>query len=247
MDIENKDPEAEEAWAEFFSDEIDRERWRTNFGVDKEAAENAAYWRDLSPGIEPSIAKIYHSKGITPYNIGDWQLAGFDDYKEILGWHNIQAQPSVAAAFKAKGINPDAYEKWSKVGVSDPDTMIRFSEDFKLSISQLERFIKPLLDDKKIELNEVPRWLEKGFQIHEVGEWIRANFKYPSLAAAWKMLHFKPTEAIEWSKTFTHPGDASKWIAAGYKDLEEIKSLINQGYTTPESLESEIENVVVKM
>jgi len=235
------------AWNEFFSDEIDRERWRTNFGKDSNAAEDAAYWRDLVPGIEPSVAAVYKKEGMTPYEIQDFNQAGFQDFKEVLGWRRVNAQPEVAMAFKAKGVNHDTYEKWAKIGVDNPDVMLKFSEDMKLGVGDLERHIKPLIDAEKLELNEIPRWLEAGIPIQEIGNWVNAGMKYASLAAAWKKLHFKPNDAKEWERVLVHPTAAASWLAAGYKDIKDIEGLIRQGYKNPEDIEREVENTVVKM
>jgi hypothetical protein len=239
-------PEDESAWQEFFPDELDRERWRTNFGKDPVAAEDAAYWRDMVPGIEPSIAAIYKKEGMSVYDVGDWQQAEFNDYKEVLGWKRVNATPEVAMAFKAKGVNHDTYEKWAKIGIDNPDVMLKFSEDMKLGIGDLERHIKPLIDSEKLELNELPKWLEAGIPIQEIGSWVDADFKYPSIVKAWKMLHFKPAEAREWEKVVNFPREAAKWIGAGYRNIDDVKGLIKQGYTSPEQIEAEVENVMVK-
>ena len=242
--ISNED---DNAWGEFFPDELDRERWKTNFGKDKDSAETASYWRDMVPGIEPSVATIYNKEKMTPYEIQDFHSAGITDYKEVLGWRRVNAQPTVATAFKEKGVNAETYEKWAKLGISEPDTMLRFSEDMKIDPSHLEKFIKPLVDEEKLELAEVPRWLEAGVELREIGDWIEAGIKYASLAAAWKKLHFQPKDAKEWERVLVHPTAAADWLAAGYKDIKDIASLIKQGYSTPKDVESEVNNVVFKM
>lgn len=234
------------AWNEMFADELDRERWRTNFGKDSEAAEHAAYWRDLVPGIEPSVAAIYKKEGLTPYEIGDYQQAGIQDYKELLSWKRVNAQPEVALAFKEKGINAETYSKWAKMGVNDPDMMIRFSEDFKIDLSHLERFVRPLLDKELLELAEVPKWLENGIDLREIGSWLEAGFKYASLAAAWKKLRFKPADAKEWERVLVHPTAAARWIGSGYRNIKDIEGLIKMGYSTPEDIDAEVENVMIK-
>lgn len=234
------------AWGEFFSDEIDRERWQTNFGKDSEAAEAAAYWRDMLPGIEPSVAAVYKKQGLNVYDVGNFHSAGINDYQEILGWHRVKAQPEVALAFKEKGVNPDTYEKWSKIGVQDPDVMIRFSEDLKIDLNQLEKYAQPLLDQKLIELQDIPKWLEAGVALQELQSWVEQGFKYPSLVKAWKSLRMKPDDAKKWEETVIYPREAAKWIGGGYKNVEDVAGLIKQGYTSPEEIAAEAENVVIK-
>lgn len=238
---------SDDIWGEMFSDELDRERWRTNFGKDSEAAETASYWRDLVPGIEPSVAAIYHKEGMTPYEIGDYNQAGITDFKELLAWKRANAQPEVALAFKEKGINPDAYSKWVKIGVNDPDIMIKFSEDYKLELNQLEKYVKPLVDKELLTLQDIPKWLENGIPLQELQSWLDAGFKYPSLVKAWKALHMKPEDAKEWEKVVIYPREAARWIGAGYNNIEDIKGLIKQGYTSPEDLQAEADNLYVKL
>jgi len=233
-------------WKDMFADELDRERWRTNFGKDSEAAEHAAYWRDLVPGIEPSVAAIYKKEGLTPYEIGDFHQAGIQDFKEVLGWRRVNAQPEVALAFKEKGVNPDTYEKWAKMGVNDPDTMIRFSEDLKIDLTHLERYVRPLIDKELIDLPEVPKWLEAGVTLQELGEWLESGFKYPSIVKAWKTLRMKAADAKRWEELVQFPRNASAWIGAGYNNVEDVAGLIKSGYTSPEMIEAEVDNVVMK-
>jgi len=237
----------EGVWNEMFADEIDRERWRTNFGKDSEAAETAAYWRDMVQGIEPSVAATYHKNGLNVYDINDYQQAGITDFKEVLGWHRVKAQPEVATAFKEKGIDFDTYEKWAKIGVSDPDIMIRFSEDFKIDLKNLEQFVKPLVDKELIELKEVPKWLEAGIDVREIGNWLEQGFKYPSIIRAWKQLRMKPEDAKEWERVVHYPRDAAQWLAGGYKNVKDVEGLIKQGYQSPEEIEAESENLVMKV
>jgi hypothetical protein len=234
-------------WNEMFSDEIDRERWRTNFGKDGDAAETASYWRDMLPGIEPSVAAIYHKNGLNVYDVSDYQNGGIQDYKEVLGWHRVKATPEVATAFKEKGIDPDTYDKWAKIGVNDPDTMIRFSEDFKIDLKNLEQFVKPLVDKELIELKEVPKWLEAGVDVRELESWLNAGFKYPSIVKAWKQLRMKPEDAKEWERVVHYPRDAAQWLAGGYKDVKDVEGLIKQGYASPEEIAAEAENLVMKV
>lgn len=234
-------------WNEMFSDEIDRERWRTNFGKDSEAAETASYWRDMVQGIEPSVAAIYHKEGLNPYDVTDYTNAGITDYKELLSWRRANAQPEIAQAFKEKGIDPDTYSKWAKIGVSDPDTMIRFSEDFKIDLKNLEQFVKPLVDKELIELNEVPKWLEAGVDVRELESWLSAGFKYPSIVKSWKQLRMKPEDAKEWERVVQYPRNAAQWLAGGYKNSKDVEGLIKQGYQSPEEIEAESENLVMKV
>jgi hypothetical protein len=235
------------AWGEFFpDDEIDRERWQTNFGKNAEAAEEAAYWRDMIPGIEPSVAAIYHKQKLNPYDIQGYHEAGIQDYKEVLGWHRVQAQPEVATAFKEKGVNPDTYEKWAKIGVQDPDVMIRFSEDLKIDLENLSKYVQPLVNKELIELTDVPKWLEAGVVLQELASWLEAGFKYPSLVKAWKALHMKPADAKEWEEVVVYPREAARWIGAGYRNVKDVSGLIKQGYASPEELEAEAANLIVK-
>jgi hypothetical protein len=234
------------AWNEFFADEIDRERWQTNFGKDSDAAEEAAYWRDMVPGIEPSVAAVYKKQGLNVYDVGNYHTAGITDYKEVLGWHGVNAQPEVALAFREKGVNSDTYAKWSKIGIQDPDTMIKFSEDYKLDLTQLEKFVRPLLDSKALELADVPKWLEAGVVLQELQSWLDAGFKYPSLVKAWKSLRMKPDDAKKWEEVVIYPREAARWIGAGYKNVEDVAGLIKQGYHSPEEIDAEAENLVVK-
>jgi len=248
MDENNWTPENpdDSLWGEMFSDELDRERWRTNFGKDSEAAEAAAYWRDLVPGIEPSVAAIYKKEGLTPYEIGDYQQAGITDYKELLSWKKVNAQPEVALAFKEKGVDAGTYEKWAKIGVQDPDTMLKFSEDLKIDLSHLERYVRPLLDKEMLQLQDVPKWLEAGITLQELEGWLSAGFKYPSLVKAWKQLRMKPVDAREWEDTVRYPREAAKWISAGYHDVKDVKNFMKMGYRGPEDIEAEVQNVMVK-
>lgn len=235
------------AWNEFFDDEIDRERWRTNFGKESEAAEDAAYWRDLVPGIEPSVAAIYKKEGLNPYDVTDYKNAGIEDYKEVLGWHRVKAQPETATVFKQKGINPDSYSRWAKVGVQDPDTLVRLSDEFKVDVNHLDKYVKPLVDKELIELKDLPKWLEAGVDLRELNTWLEAGFRYPSIVKAWKALRLKPEEAKKWEEVVTYPREAAKWIASGYKNLRDVKGLIKQGYNSPEDIEREAEDLVMKV
>ncbi|MFA5031201.1 MAG: hypothetical protein WC495_06475 [Patescibacteria group bacterium] len=236
----------DDMWAEMFDDDIDRERWRTNFGQEGEAAENAAYWRDMVPSIEPSVAAIYHKEGLNPYDVTDYTNAGITDYKELLSWHRVKATPEVVSAFKEKGVTPDSYSQWAKIGVQDPNTLVRLADEFKVEPAHLEKFIKPLVDKELISLQDVPKWLEKGFHVREIGNWLENNFKYPSIAFAWKSLRFKPEVAIKWERVLHRPEKAAIWLAGGYKNIKEIEGLIKQGYESPEEMEREAENLIVK-
>jgi hypothetical protein len=236
----------DDAWKEMFNDDLERERWQTNFGKDAESAEKASYWRDMVQGIEPSVAAIYNKQGLTPYEIGDFHDAGISDYQEILGWKRVSADPAIATAFKEKGVNPETYEKWSKIGVQDPDMMIRFAEDLKIDLSHLERFVSPLVDKELITLQDVPKWLENGVKLEELASWVSQGFKYPSLVKAWKMLRMKPADAKEWEKVVAYPREAARWIQAGYFKANDVAGLIKQGYTSPEQIEAESENVIIK-
>ena len=237
----------DDVWGEMFEDELDRERWRTNFGQDSEAAESASYWRDMLPGVEPSVAAIYKKEGLNPYDVTDYTNAGLQDYKEILGWKRVNAQPEIAAAFKEKGVDAETYAEWSKIGVQDPDMMIRFSEDFKIDIKQLEQFVKPLVDKEMIKINEVPKWLSAGFNVREIEGWVAQGFKYAYVAAGWKSLRFKPEDAAEWSKVLQRPQKAAAWLAGGYKDIKDIEGLIKMGYESPDEISREAEDLVVKV
>jgi hypothetical protein len=236
----------DESWNSFFQDEIDRERWRTNFGNDSEAAEKAAYWRDMIQGIEPSVAAIYQKQGLNPYDVSDYAQGGIQDYKDVLSWHRVKATPDVASAFHQKGVNADAYEKWAKLGVSDPDTMIRFSEDLKLDLGQLEKFVQPLLKREDFQLNDLPQWLEAGIELREIKSWLEAGHRYPQFCKAWKALHMTPEDAKEWERVVVYPREAAKWIAAGYTNAKDVEGLRKQGYLDPEQIEAEAENVVMK-
>jgi len=245
MDYNNS--EVDESWNEFFTDEIDRERWQANFGKDAEAAESAAYYRDMVPGIEPSIASVYHKQGLNPYDINDWNEAGINDYKEVLNWHKAGAKPEVATAFKQKGLDHEAFTEWSKLGINNIDMLLHFSEDLKIDARAIAKFIKPLIDDKKIEIENVPAWIEAGIPPQEMGEWLNQGFKYPSVVAAWKQLKMNAETATEWVKVVTYPREAAKWLLGGYTNLEDIEGFIKNGYTSPEDIESELEEVTVKM
>lgn len=242
----NISSEDDNAWGEMFSDELDRNRWQTNFGKTAENAEQSAYWRDMVPNIEPSVASIYHKEGLTPYEITDYHTAGITDYKDILNWKRANAQPETASAFKEKGINPENYKNWASVGVTDVNQVVHFGEDLKIDFKQLEQFVKPLIDKELITLSEVPNWITNGFDIREIGPWLDAGFKYSSIAAGWRKLRFKPEEAIKWAEVLQRPSEAAKWLAGGYKKIEDIQGLIKQGYESPEEIEDEAENVVIK-
>jgi hypothetical protein len=98
-----------------------------------------------------------------------------------------------------------------------------------------------------LELRDLPKWLAKGFHIREIGNWLENNFKYPSIAAAWKILKFKPEVAIKWERVLHRPERAAIWLAGGYKNIKDIEGLIKQGYESPEEVEQEAENLVVKI
>jgi hypothetical protein len=201
----------------------------------------------MVPGIEPSVAAIYQKQNMTPYEIQDFNQVGIQDYKEVLGWKRVNAQPEVASAFKEKGVSYDSYEKWAKIGVQDPDIMLQFSEDYKLDIGNLERFVQPLVDKELIELKDVPKWLEAGVDLREMGGWLEAGFKYPMLVKAWKALHMKPEDAKKWEQVVIYPREAARWIGAGYNNIDDVKGLIKQGYTSPEDLQVEADNLYVKL
>jgi hypothetical protein len=248
MDENNWKPSSpdDDLWAEMFQDPIDLERWRTNFGQEGEAAETASYWRDMVPSIEPSVAAIYHKEGLNPYDVTDYTNAGITDYKELLSWHRVKATPEVVSSFKQKGISPDSYAQWAKIGVQDPDTLVRLADEFKVEPAHLEKIVKPLVDKNLLELKDLPKWLEAGVNLRELSLWLESGFKYPSIVKAWKALRLRPEEAKKWEQVVTYPREAAKWLAAGYKNIKDVKGLRKQGYLSPEDIEREAEDLVVK-
>jgi hypothetical protein len=115
-----------------------------------------------------------------------------------------------------------------------------------LDVTELEKYIQPLLTSGDLDLNSLPQWLDAGVNLREIKTWLDAGFKYASVVKAWKSLRMNPEDAAAWQKIVIRPAVAANWIGAGYHDLKDVEAFLKQGYSSPEEIEQEAEDVVIK-
>jgi hypothetical protein len=224
-------------WEDYFTDENDIERWKANF----EDPDDASYWADLS-NIEPHEAAIYHQNGFTPHDVRDWQNSGVTDYKDVLNWkQNGITDARTAAAFAERGLNATHYKQWSTLGIEDPDEIVTYQEKNGLKYEDIEKYLQPLVKEKKFQLDTINTWLSNNIPVSEIPAWINKGFKSPSFVSAWKQMGMTPKEAKEWYDVIERPELVASWIRAGW-GLTDVKNMINAGYTTPEEIDYAIEN-----
>jgi len=239
------DESENDSWLEYFPDEIEKEMWKTNF---KDVGpEVATQYKTILPDLEPHIAANFYKNGLDAYNVKDWYEYGITNKDNILDWHQkTNGNPEIASKFLDKGITAETYSQWnSKFGINNVDEMLYFYEDLKLSADEMEKYVKPLVDEGKLELYDIQMWVGNEIPISEIKDWVDVGLIDPYEIRVWKELKLDPKETSKW-RELTNVEMAAKWIINGY-NYKDAKSFIEMGYYDPEQLDQALDNLEVKM